>query len=85
MVILVRLFFGFFGQLFKSKQNLILENLLLRQQLNVYKRKDKRPKLENVDRIILVWISRIWNDWKSSVIIVKPATVIDWHKKGFKL
>ena len=85
MVILGKLIFDFLGQLFKSKQNLILENLMLRQQLNVYKRKNKRPKLENIDTIILVWLSRIWNDWRSSVIIVRPATVIGWHKKGFKL
>ena len=63
----------------------MLENLMLRQQLNIYKRKNKRPKLENIDRIILVWIARIFSKWRSALIIVKPATVIGWHKKGFKL
>ena len=58
---------------------------MLRQQLNIYKRKDKRPKLENIDRIILVWISRVFSKWKSALIIVRPATVIGWHKKAFKL
>ena len=71
--------------LFKSEQNLILENLMLRQQLNIYKRKNKRPKLESIDRIILVWVSRIFSKWKTALIVVKPATVIGWHKKGFKL
>lgn len=58
---------------------------MLRQQLNIYKRKHKKPKLENIDRIILVWISRVFSKWKSVLVVVKPATVIDWHKKGFKL
>jgi hypothetical protein len=71
----------YFRQLFTTKQGLILENLILRQQLNIYKRKSKRPKLENIDRIILVWISRIFSDWKSALVVVKPATVIGWHKK----
>ncbi len=58
---------------------------MLRQQLNIYKRKNKRPKLESIDRIILIWISRVFSNWKSALVVVKPATVIGWHKKGFKL
>ena len=58
---------------------------MLRQQLNMYKRKNKRPKLENVDRIILVWISKIFSRWMSALVIVKVSTVISWHRKGFKL
>jgi putative transposase len=82
---LVLLIFEYFRQLFTTKQGLILENLMLRQQLNIYKRKNKRPKLENIDRIILVWISRIFNDWKSALIVAQVSTLIGWHKKGFKL
>ncbi|MCK5226234.1 MAG: integrase core domain-containing protein [Planctomycetes bacterium] len=58
---------------------------MLRQQLNIYKRKNKRPKLENIDGILLVWISMVFSKWKSALVVVKPATVIGWHKKGFKL
>jgi len=83
--ILVVFIFGFFRLLFKSKQSLRLENLMLRQQLNIYKRKNRRPKLKNFDRIILVWVSRIFSNWKSAIVVVKPVTVIGWHKKGFKL
>ena len=85
MKILVKLIFEFFRLLFKSKQDMILENLMLRQQLNIYKRKNKKPKLENIDRIILVWISRIFSNWKSALVVVKVSTLIGWHKKGFKL
>ena len=69
---------------FKARQDLILENLLLRQQIIILKRKTKRSKLKNIDRIILVWISKLWNDWKSALFIVKPDTLIGWHKKIFK-
>ena len=85
MEIFAKLIFEFFRLLFKSKQSLVLENLMLRQQLNIYKRKNKKPKIENIDRIILVWISKIFSNWKSAMIIVKPETVIGWHRKGFKL
>lgn len=71
--------------MFRGKHNIILENLALRQQLAVQQRSIKRPKIKNTDRIFWVWLSRIWNDWRSSLIIVKPPTVIGWHKKGFKL
>ena len=71
--------------MFRGKHNIILENLALRQQLAVQQRSIKRPKIKNTDRIFWVWLSRIWNDWRSSLIIVKPPTVIGWHKKSFKL
>jgi len=58
---------------------------MLRQQLNIYKRKNKRPKLENIDRIILVWISRVFSKWKSILVVAKASTLIGWHRKGFKL
>ena len=85
MKILVKFLFELARSFFKSKQNLILENLMLRQQLNIYKRKDKKPKIENVDRMILVWISKLFDNWKSALVVVKASTMIGWHKQGFKL
>ena len=77
--------FQFFVSLFKTRKGLILENIMLRQQLNIYKRKNKRPKLKNIDRIILVLISRVFSKWKSALVIVKASTLTSWHRKGFKL
>jgi putative transposase len=57
----------------------------LRQQLAIMKQKNKRPKIRIRDRIFWVFLSRFWKDWKSVLIVVKPATVINWHRKGFKL
>jgi hypothetical protein len=52
--------------------------------LAVQQRSIKRPKIKNTDRIFWVWLSRIWHDWRFFLIIVKPPTVIGWHKKGSK-
>ena len=85
MKALVFLTLNIFKLLFKTKRQLILENIMLRQQLNIYNRQNKKPKIENIDRIILVWISRIFRKWKSALVVVKASTLISWHKKGFKL
>lgn len=71
--------------LFRSRKNLILENTLLRQQLIIYQRSVKRPKITQLDRIILVWLSKVYNRWKEAMMVVKPDTVIGWHRQGFKL
>ncbi len=69
-----------------SRSSLVLDNLALRQQLVVRKRSVKRPRLRTKDRIFWEWLSRMWSGWKSSIIIiVKPETVIRWHRLGFKL
>ena len=69
----------------KSQGELALENLALRQQLAVLKRKTKRPKLRKVDRAFWVALSRLWPDWQDALMLVKPETVIGWHRKGFRL
>ncbi len=71
--------------LFVSRSNLIIENLALRQQLTIQQRTIKRPKLKRKDRIFWAWLSRTWPQWKSALIVVKPETVIKWHRQGFKL
>ena len=69
----------------KSQRELALENLALRQQLAILRRKTKRPKLTRVDRAFWVSLSRLWPAWRDAMIIVKPDTVVGWHRKGFKL
>ena len=68
-----------------SRTRLAVENLALRQQLAVFKRATKRPRLRRGDRIFWSWLSHVWSDWHSAVIIVKPETVIRWHRQGFRL
>ena len=73
------------SSLFKTRAALQLENLALRHQIGILKRSAReRPKLPTVDRILWVWLSRVWADWRSVLIIVKPETVVAWHRKGFR-
>jgi hypothetical protein len=62
-----------------------LENLALREQLAAMKRPIKRPQLRSQDRLFWVLLSCFWTNWQEALIIVKPKTVIGWHRKGFKL
>ena len=75
----------FVTDLFKSRGRLEAENLLLRHQLNVaLRRAPERLRLRDCDRAILVWIVRIWPNLLGAVQVVKPATVLRWHRMGFK-
>lgn len=69
----------------RPQRELALENLALRQQLAVLQRKSSRPKLTKADRAFWVALSRLWPDWESALVVVKPETVIRWHRKGFRL
>src|SRR5271166_2331536 len=72
--------------MFRSRAARELENIALRHQIGVLKRSArKRPKLTAADRLFWVFLSRVWRDWRSALDIVKPATVIAWHRKGFRL
>jgi hypothetical protein len=53
-----------------------VENLDLRHQLGVLRRSVKRPKLTSADRLLWIWLSEVWSDWRSCLTIVKPETVI---------
>lgn len=62
-----------------------IENLALRHQLLVLQRSVDRPRLSRWDRILWVWLSRVWVGWRSTLAIVQPATVLAWHRQGFRL
>jgi hypothetical protein len=68
-----------------SRAALQLEILALRHQLSVLQRSVTRPKLTTSDRLLWAWLCRVWPDWRSALVIVKPDTVIAWHRKGFRL
>jgi len=74
------------GSIFRSRAALQLENLALRHQIGVLLRSArKRRQLTPLDRLLWVGLSRIWRDWRSTLAIVKPDTVVAWHRKGFRL
>jgi putative transposase len=62
-----------------------LENTALRHQLAVLQRSGSRPRLHRWDRILWVWLSRLWGGWRTTLVIVQPATVLAWHPLGFQL
>jgi hypothetical protein len=62
-----------------------LENAALRHQLAVLQRSVERPRLRRRDRIFWAWLARCWAGWRASLLIVRPATVLGWHRRGFRL
>ena len=71
---------------FRTRAALQTEILALRHQLLVLQRSNRGRKLRLrwADRVLWVWLSCLWNDWRSALLIVKPETVIAWHRKGFR-
>ena len=70
---------------FKDRADLVAENIALRHQLSCFIHRGPRPRLRPVDRVFWVLLSRFWDGWREGLAMVKPATVLAWHRKGFKL
>src|SRR5262245_40194134 len=68
----------------RTPRELALENLALRQQLAVWKARRPRPRLTETDRIFWVLLSRLWRSWRHSLQLVRPETVLGWHRQGFR-
>lgn len=70
---------------FKSRRRLEAENVWLRHQLNVaLRRAPARLRLSGMDRAILAWMVRLWPDLLDTIRVVKPETVLRWHRGGFR-
>jgi hypothetical protein len=71
---------------FRSRSVLELENLALRHQLHVLRRqRPGRPRLFTIDRLLWVWFYRLSPRCLDTMVLVKPATVVQWHRQGFRL
>ena len=69
----------------KSRASLEAENLVLRQQVIVLSRKSRsRVRLRNIDGLIFVWLYRFFPAILNAITVVKPETVIRWHRRGFR-
>ena len=81
------LFFSSIRAGLRTRAELQAEILALRHQLLVLQRfsRDRRLRLDRADRLLWVWLSRFWNGWRSALLIVRPETVIAWHRQGFRL
>ncbi len=70
----------------RSRRDLTLENLVLRHQLQVALRTNPHPRLRAPDRVLWVWLRRLWPDgWQQHLRLVQPETVLSWHRKGWRL
>ena len=68
----------------RSRHYLVIENLALRQQLSTFKAERSKQRLTKVDRLFWVVLRWLWSRWADALIIVKPETVVRWHRAGFK-
>ena len=85
MIDLLKLLLAVVASLFKSRAELEAENLVLRQQVNVLRRRmPKRPALTNIDRLLFVWLYRWFPSTTGALAIVRPETIIRWHRVGFR-
>ena len=70
--------------LVRSRRELVLENLALRQQLATIVQK-ARPRIRVADRVFWVALRRIWSRWAEALVVVQPETVVRWHRAGYRL
>ena len=70
---------------FRDRRDLALENLALRQQLGVLKRRKTVPRLRPKDRVFWLVLSRIWPQWREVLHLIRANTVVGWQRKGFRI
>ena len=68
----------------RNRADLLLEIAALRQQLDVYRRDSRPPRLRRGDRLFWIWLCRRWERWRTALVIVKPETVLGWHRAGYR-
>ena len=85
---MVSLFLSFSGALrsaFRTHADLVVEDLALRPQLANFQRTSARSRLRKNDRAFERVLSRLWSRWADALVVVKPDTVVRWHRAGFRL
>jgi hypothetical protein len=82
---LLRLLFVLLIRSARSRRDLLLENLALRQQRTVLKQKPSQPRLAPLDKLFWVILRLLWPGWKRALIVVQPEAVVRWRRAGFRL
>src|ERR1700730_15421680 len=87
MLTLLRFIVSVLVRRFRSRAVLELENLALRHQLHVLRRQrpGRPPRLFAIDRLLWIWLYRLWPRCLELMVLVNPATVIQWHRQGSRL
>jgi hypothetical protein len=81
----LRLLFSFVARSFRSRRDLLLENLALRQQLAGLARRNPQPRLAQSGRLFWVALRKMWPAWRQTLVLIQPETVVRWHRAGFEL
>ena len=82
MVPSLRHLIGWIAGVFRSREDLILENLAFRQQLLALHAKRPRLRLSTVHKMFWIALRKLWSGWKESLVLVTPRTVVAWHRAG---
>jgi hypothetical protein len=84
MISWLNILVGALSSALMCRRDLALEKLALWQQLAVFKQTYPRPRLKDADRWFWVLFSRIWDEWRATLHIVQPETIVRWHRRGFR-
>ena len=76
---------GCAADLLRSRSELVAENVFLRQQLIVAARTVKRPVFQRHERGVITLLAAVLPRWRDALLLVKPETVLRWHREGFRL
>ena len=82
MRLYVGLLIGLLRRAVRRRRDLLIENLVLRQQLAVYARQPRRARLRNEDRLFWSVVARTWSPWRTRLRLVQPDTVVRWHRSA---
>jgi len=85
MITFLRHLLGWIVGVFRFRENLILENLALRQQLLALHAQRPRRRLSLIHKLFWIALPGVWSGWKESLVLVTPRTVVGWHRAGFRL
>ena len=85
MIVSLRHLLGWIVSFFRSREDLVLENLALRQQLLALHAQRPRTRLTSLHKLFWVALRTFWSGWRKPLILVTPRTVVNWHRAGFRL
>jgi putative transposase len=80
LVVLVRTI----GLICRGHRAVAFENLALRQQIAALTRTGKRTRLRTGDRLFWIFLAHVWREWRSAILIVRPDTVVLWHRRWLR-
>jgi hypothetical protein len=84
MIALFRHLLGWIVSVFRSREDLILENLALRRQLLALHARRPRRRLSALQKLFWLMLRKLWAGWQKPLLLVTPRTVVHWHRAGFR-